>query len=406
METKSFMLAGGAVVAVAVASAIYLRPLPEPVTVATTEAGGAGAGQIAEPEQAEPEAAEPVQLMATQEDAPEVEEAEPAPEPAAEEVQAVAVAPDPVEFRFEPDGAVLVMGTADPSAPVALMLDGAEVMRVQVAEDGAFLATAFLGHSDWPRILRVVGDPDGAALMAERTFVLDANPAPAPEENQTDTVALVEDPVSEDEDTSDTGEAPAPAAAEPPPPAVPAILALTDEGVEVVQPAIEVDAAPEVMSTVALDTITYDPGGDVILQGRALVDGFVQVYVDNAPVSLLPVDADGTWRGDLPDVDTGVHTLRVDEIADDGTVVSRIETPFLREDPAAVAEVMEEALEAPGVTIATRTVQPGATLWAIAEERYGAGILYVSVFEANRDRIRNPDLIYPGQVFVLPEDGN
>ena len=55
--------------------------------------------------------------------------------------------------------------------------------------------------------------------------------------------------------------------------------------------------------------------------------------------------------------------------------------------------------------MATRTVQPGATLWAIAEERYGEGILYVTVFEANRDRIRNPDLIYPGQVFILPEEG-
>ena len=49
-----------------------------------------------------------------------------------------------------------------------------------------------------------------------------------------------------------------------------------------------------------------------------------------------------------------------------------------------------------------RTVQPGNTLWAIARERYGEGIMYVMVFEANRDRIRNPDLIYPGQVFVLP----
>ncbi|MDN5786688.1 LysM peptidoglycan-binding domain-containing protein, partial [Pseudorhodobacter sp.] len=49
------------------------------------------------------------------------------------------------------------------------------------------------------------------------------------------------------------------------------------------------------------------------------------------------------------------------------------------------------------------TVQPGATLWAIARDQFGDGILYVQVFEANRDRIRNPDLIYPGQVFTLPE---
>ena len=43
----------------------------------------------------------------------------------------------------------------------------------------------------------------------------------------------------------------------------------------------------------------------------------------------------------------------------------------------------------------------------VRSERYGEGIMYVLVFEANRDRIRNPDLIYPGQVFVLPTtEGN
>jgi nucleoid-associated protein YgaU len=49
-------------------------------------------------------------------------------------------------------------------------------------------------------------------------------------------------------------------------------------------------------------------------------------------------------------------------------------------------------------------VQPGNTLWGISRERYGQGILYVQVFEANRDKIRDPDLIYPGQIFNLPDD--
>jgi nucleoid-associated protein YgaU len=51
----------------------------------------------------------------------------------------------------------------------------------------------------------------------------------------------------------------------------------------------------------------------------------------------------------------------------------------------------------------TVTVQPGFTLWGIAQERYGDGVLYVQVFEANKDKIKNPDLIYPGQVFSVPE---
>lgn len=49
------------------------------------------------------------------------------------------------------------------------------------------------------------------------------------------------------------------------------------------------------------------------------------------------------------------------------------------------------------------TVQPGNTLWAIAQERYGSGMLYVRLFDANKDAIRDPDLIYPGQVFTVPD---
>jgi nucleoid-associated protein YgaU len=53
----------------------------------------------------------------------------------------------------------------------------------------------------------------------------------------------------------------------------------------------------------------------------------------------------------------------------------------------------------------TITVQPGFTLWGIAQERMGDGMFFVQVFEANRDRIKNPDLIYPGQVFTIPAGG-
>ena len=48
------------------------------------------------------------------------------------------------------------------------------------------------------------------------------------------------------------------------------------------------------------------------------------------------------------------------------------------------------------------TVQPGNTLWGISRRSYGEGTLYVRVFEANRQRIRDPDLIYPKQVFKIP----
>ena len=38
----------------------------------------------------------------------------------------------------------------------------------------------------------------------------------------------------------------------------------------------------------------------------------------------------------------------------------------------------------------------------IAQQNFGEGVLYVQVFEANRDKIKDPDLIYPGQIFKIP----
>ncbi|MGP9822634.1 LysM peptidoglycan-binding domain-containing protein [Salinarimonas sp. NSM] len=50
----------------------------------------------------------------------------------------------------------------------------------------------------------------------------------------------------------------------------------------------------------------------------------------------------------------------------------------------------------------TALVVRGDSLWRISRRIYGDGIRYTVIFDANQDQIRNPDLIFPGQVFVLP----
>uniref|UniRef100_UPI0030DBAE33 LysM peptidoglycan-binding domain-containing protein n=1 Tax=uncultured Sulfitobacter sp. TaxID=191468 RepID=UPI0030DBAE33 len=158
---------------------------------------------------------------------------------------------------------------------------------------------------------------------------------------------------------------------------------------------------PQVMTNVALDTIGYSDQGDVQLAGRAQPDtSEVRVYLNNNAVISLPVDREGRWRGDLPNVDEGVYTLRVDELSRAGDVTSRVETPFKRESP----EVLAAATEGLSGPLSAVTVQKGDTLWAISRDRYGDPLLYVKVFEANSANIRDPDLIYPGQVFDLPEE--
>ena len=53
-------------------------------------------------------------------------------------------------------------------------------------------------------------------------------------------------------------------------------------------------------------------------------------------------------------------------------------------------------------SINTKAVVRGDNLWRISEATYGHGKRYTEIFTANRKQIRDPNLIYPDQIFVLP----
>ena len=189
-------------------------------------------------------------------------------------------------------------------------------------------------------------------------------------------------------------EAPAKSSADPAAP--PKVLIADKDGVRVVQSDDSLD-----QDAIALDAISYDEDGQVMLSGRSNPMAYLRIYLDNAPVLLVRPDDDGNWKTLLSNVDPGVYMLRIDQVNAAGKVISRLETPFKKESPQKLLTHLQDTKTEARINVVT--VQPGYTLWAIARKRYGRGILYVRVFEANRDKIRDPDLIYPGQVFDLPD---
>ena len=127
--------------------------------------------------------------------------------------------------------------------------------------------------------------------------------------------------------------------------------------------------------------------------GQATAGDTVVVYVDDRVAGVADVE-DGEWTVALDEsVDEGTHALRVDEVNEEGDVVARLETPFVR-----AVFVMPDASDQLIV------IQPGNNLWRIARRSYGRGMLYTLIYEANRNQIADPDLIYPGQIFVMPQD--
>jgi nucleoid-associated protein YgaU len=153
----------------------------------------------------------------------------------------------------------------------------------------------------------------------------------------------------------------------------------------------ENQGAPTV--TLTLDTVDYDSQGNAILTGRAESNTSILAYIDNVFIGSVWVPTSGMWRLEpKQEISAGKHILRLDQALGEGDVKIRIELPFDRSNPV-------DMKLAEGQVI----VQPGNSLWHIARRLLGGGTHFVLLYQGNRNQIRDPNLIYPGQVFDLPK---
>ncbi len=146
-----------------------------------------------------------------------------------------------------------------------------------------------------------------------------------------------------------------------------------------------------VAGTLSIETVDYNAQGKFTLSGKADPGGVVQIYLDNKFVGRVVADGNGFWQIEPQGVATaGKHVIRADQIGVNNNVIARVEVPF--------------ALDASQLSMAPGeiTVVKGNSLWRIARRAYGEGIMYTLIYEANKEQIKNPDLIFPGQVFNLP----
>jgi nucleoid-associated protein YgaU len=142
----------------------------------------------------------------------------------------------------------------------------------------------------------------------------------------------------------------------------------------------------------ALDIIQYDAGGKVQLMGRAPAGAGIDAYLDDRGGGHGEADRNGTWSVTLDEsVPVGRYRLRL-EAKDAAGETTRLALVFDRVAPPDGYSAVD--------------VQPGNNLWRIAERSYGDGQLYTEIFQANRERIEDPNLIYPGQVFAVPATGH
>src|SRR5262249_23107762 len=160
----------------------------------------------------------------------------------------------------------------------------------------------------------------------------------------------------------------------------------------------------------SFDIVRVNPRGDAVIAGRAEPGAEVEVRDGARVIGRATADARGEWVV-LPSepLASGTRSLSLQAARPGAPPLSSeaggVDVPVGAGPTATMtARASSGAAIGAGVTDAAAgqaVVAPGNSLWELARRRYGNGMAYGTIYQANRGQIRDPDLIYPGQVFVM-----
>lgn len=202
---------------------------------------------------------------------------------------------------------------------------------------------------------------------------------------------------------------------------------------------------------VRIEAVEID-GGKVFVAGSAAAGVQVRVYANEILLGDTRSSPSGSFLVEVEkELPVGDYIIRADVI-DPATadVVARAAVPFARNEGERLAAVAtdepqsvavdeapaEEVASADGASVAVSVPEPSAalpetapevpagvtvtgqlkrtnssviirrgdTLWHISRRIYGEGVRYTTIYLANQDQIEDPDRIWPGQIFTLPEN--
>jgi nucleoid-associated protein YgaU len=301
-------------------------------------------------------------------------------EPADQAAEASAAAPSSANPSFDvvtvqPTGEAVIAGRAAPNAKVELKDAGKTVAEATADASGQFvMIPPTLAPGDHSLSLAAgEGGSETSKAVAVSVPLPEAKAAVAP-----------------------------PTVASPPPPPAVAMRTLATS------PATDA-------SRVAIQSVQGDAAGGLVARGSAEPNSVVRLYLNGADLADARTQSDGRWSLTIKHgVAPGAYAVRAEQVNPGGeTVVASAEMRF--DYPAAPpagaasppATAPEPAKPSPADvvldSVQTAQVVSGHTLWALSQSYYGDPTRYPLIYEANKAQIHNPNLIFPGQVFVVPK---
>lgn len=322
-----------------------------------------------------------------------------------------------IEF-VEPEagGGLFVSGRAAPGSRVRLYMNDGYIAMGTASPEGrvSFSIQSGVRPGDYRIRLDQMNAADSVASRVEMPFrapaIIAAPAAPAPSQTPA-TPAAPESVIASRQPEREPAPAAtlispsqAPAVAEQKPAAAPsATVPLATAPTAVIPPAAMLPAtAQSAAAPAATSQASPLQSASPVPQSPSAVASASQPKSPASPgqVQIATSAAEPTTRSaqaGKPDVSTSQPPAPVVAAPKSDPKVATTTSPRIAER----AKDRRDAVVIPRID--TRLIVRGDNLWRISEATYGLGQRYTVIFGANRDKIRNPDLIYPGQIFVLPK---
>ena len=294
--------------------------------------------------------------------------------------------------RVKPDGAAVFAGTAAPNAKIRIF-EGDILLGETIANaNGEWVIVLEKSLAAGQHLISVAMErSDGTTEMADRSLAVeiyqDTETKPLVAllpETATEVPVLIQSPDDVDKTKSAATASEATASG--------TIVADAAEAAPA-KPQAKSQIAASQIAALAPSAIVWRDASRILISGTSR--GGVRVTVNDAKGQFgeALVLADGAWQiaGSL-DMDMAVNQLRFALFDDANQIIARYDLPVKARDLAKGQD---------GSPLVV--VNKGDMLWRIAYHQLGEGVKYVDIVRRNQQDIADPDLIYPKQIFAVPQ---
>ena len=280
-------------------------------------------------------------------------------------------------LRVEKDGSVLIAGKVPSEGDVEIIENGQVIAKGRSESNGDFVIVLDQPLSAGDHELYIQAKPDDGEIVVSKEAGIISIPS-----GEGEVLAMVSEP---------------------------------GEATRILQkPEVESTPEPEIVAEVKVATLTPVSvqavdveTGAVFIAGTGNPGSRASIYLDGVYEGSVVIAQNGSFLFEMDQgLQAGIHDLRVDmQGSDGGEVLSRASIVIeheLEQLLTAKAEVVDE--KKPTIqTGRSVIIRRGDSLWKVSRRMLGEGKKYTLIFSANDDQISDPHLIFPGQVFNVPD---